>query len=76
VCEHTFVPGYGYMLTEHDPSKPWLVLGREHRTVTLDDGANFFEWAHREWPAPRWSVEIDPGQLSRVNGQVDPRPSR
>ncbi len=29
---------YGFTLTEHDPSKPWLGPGQEHRTVALDDG--------------------------------------
>ena len=32
--------------------------------VALDDGVNFFEWARELWPAPRWSVELDPWQLS------------
>jgi hypothetical protein len=47
------MPEYGYMLTEHDPERRWLVIGRVHRTVTLDDGENFFEWARQEWPEPQ-----------------------
>jgi len=58
------VPEYGYTVTEHDVDKPWLVLGSEHRTITLDEGTEFFTWAHAEHPAPRWSVELDPSQLT------------
>jgi len=43
--------------------KPWLVVGREHRTVRLDDDASFFEWAHRTWPELPYSVQLDPWQL-------------
>jgi hypothetical protein len=59
-----FVSEYCYALTEHDPDRPWLVVGQQHRIVTLEDDANFFEWAHKEWPAPRWSVQLDPWELS------------
>jgi hypothetical protein len=59
-----FVPHYGYTVTEHDPERPWIVVGREHRTITLDDGVSFFDWAHDHWPSPRWEVELDPWQLS------------
>jgi hypothetical protein len=64
------VPEYGYTLTNHDPGRPWLVVGRQHRTVTLEADANFFEWAHDTWPAPRWSVELDPWEMS----PTQPRP--
>lgn len=53
----------------YDPEKPWLVVGREHLWVELDEDASFFEWAHSRWPslagpsnwirsslAPAWSV--------------------
>jgi hypothetical protein len=55
---------YRYTVTEHDPERPWLVRGRTHGSVTLEDDASFFEWAHENWPAPRWSVELDPYQLA------------
>ena len=50
-------------------SAPFRIAGRvfEHQdavVVTLDDGVSFFKWAHEHWPAPRWSVELDPWQLS------------
>ena len=59
-----FVREYGFTITEHNPDKPWLVLAREHRTVTLEDGVEFFTWAHEQWPAPRWTVDLDPWQLT------------
>lgn len=39
------------------------MLSQEHRTATLYEGVSFFEWAHQQWPGPRWSVEPDPWQL-------------
>jgi hypothetical protein len=54
---------YGFTITEHDPDRPWLVLGSEHRTIKLPDGQDFFGWAREGWPSPRWSVELDPWQL-------------
>jgi hypothetical protein len=59
-----FVPEYSYTVTEHDTDQPWIVLGRSHATVTLADDRSFFEWASEHWPAPRWSVDLDPWQLS------------
>jgi hypothetical protein len=53
---------YTYTLTEHDADRPWLVVGHEHRSVELEDVTNFFEWAHRAWPAPRFTVQLDPYQ--------------
>ena len=58
------LPEYSYTVTEHDPEKPWLVRGSSRGTVTLDDDASFFAWARENWPAPRWSVELDPYQLA------------
>jgi hypothetical protein len=62
------VPEYRFTTTEHDPGRLWIVVGRQHQTVTLADGANFFEWAAERWPAPRWTVELDPWQLSPTGG--------
>jgi hypothetical protein len=55
---------FRFTVTEHDPDRPWIVLASEHRTIKLADGLHFFAWAHEQWPAPRWSVELDPGQLA------------
>jgi hypothetical protein len=35
---------YGFALTEHDPDRPCLVLGREHRTIMLPYGLCFSRW--------------------------------
>jgi len=51
------------MVTEHDRARPWLILGREHHTIELPEGELFFDWASREWPAPRFSVQLDPWAL-------------
>jgi hypothetical protein len=55
---------YSFTLTEHDPAKPWIVRGQERQTINLEEGVSFFEYAHEHWPGPRWSVELDPWQLS------------
>jgi hypothetical protein len=54
---------YSFTITEHDPDRPWMVLASEHRTIKLPDGLEFFAWARTQWPAPRWSVELDPWEL-------------
>jgi hypothetical protein len=59
-----FVREYGFTITEHDPDRPWMVLSSEHRTIKLPDGMDFFGWAREQWPAPRWSVQVDPWELS------------
>jgi hypothetical protein len=56
------VRAYSFTVIEHDPAKPWIVGGQERRTVDLADGRNFFEWAHRAWPEPRFTVQLDPYQ--------------
>lgn len=55
---------YGFTITEHDPERPWMVLSSEHRTIKLPDGMDFSSWARDHWPAPRWSVQVDPWELS------------
>jgi hypothetical protein len=62
--ELTFVPEFSYVVTEHDPDQPWLALGQGRHKVTLEDGVDFFTWAHEHWPSPRWSFELDRYQLS------------
>ena len=59
------VPTYSYTVAEHDPVKPWLVLGPLRRmTVDLDPDENFFEWAELAWPRVHYTVTLDPWQLS------------
>jgi hypothetical protein len=57
-----FVEEYGFTITEYDAQRPWIVLAREHQTVALEERTSFFDWAAAQWPAPRWSVELDPWQ--------------
>jgi hypothetical protein len=59
LCEHTFVR-YSFTVTEHDAARPWIVLGAEQRTIELDDDAGFFEFATKEWPPDRFTVQLDP----------------
>lgn len=35
-----------------------------YRWLKLPDGMKFFTWAHEQWPAPRWSVELYPWALT------------
>lgn len=58
------MPQYSFVVTEHDPERPWIVRAQEHHTVTLDDGVVFSRWARERWPPPGWSVEVDPWQLA------------
>ena len=39
---------------------PWL----EPRQVALPDDSSFLAWVHERWPAPPWSVKLDPWQLA------------
>jgi hypothetical protein len=61
------VPEYRFTLVEHDTDRPWIAVSQEHRTATLDEGVDFFRWAHEQWPAPRWKVEVDPWQLGAAS---------
>ena len=70
-----FVPSYSFELTEHDPARPWIVVRQERRSIFLDDGVNFFTWARKAWPEERFSVELDPWQLSTPKGTSEDSPS-
>jgi hypothetical protein len=59
-----FVSEYSYTVFEHDVDEPWIIVSHEHRTVTLDDGADFLGWAREHWPDARWTVQLDPGQIA------------
>ena len=59
-----FVRSYGFTITEHDTERPWIVVGQERRTAELNDDVAFFDWARVWWLEPRWTVELDPWQLS------------
>lgn len=60
------MPTYSYTVAEHDPDRPWIVVGEiRHLSVELGTSINFFEWAGQEWPGPHYAVQLDPYQLSR-----------
>jgi hypothetical protein len=65
-CEHTFVPEFRFTVFEHDPDRPWIVLGpTQHLTVELEHADEFSVWAGERWPRPRFTAELDPGQESQ-----------
>ena len=61
-----FVRLFSFTIIEHDPQRPWIVTGVEHRTVELEDEVDFFGWAAERWPAERFTVQLDPWELSRL----------
>ena len=71
LCEHTFVHSFSFTVTEHDPDRPWIVTGVEQRTVELEDDVEFFGWAAERWPAKRFTVQLDPWELSRLLDDCD-----
>jgi hypothetical protein len=61
-----FVSEFRFTVFEHDPEKPWLVLGpTQHLTVDLERADDFRAWAAQHWPWPRFTAELDPGQEAR-----------
>lgn len=67
-----FVRKFAYTITEHDPERPWIIRGREHRMVELTDGVEFFAWVAEQWPRERFTVEVDPWQLEFEARSPDP----
>jgi hypothetical protein len=64
---------YTYTVAEHDPARPWILVGEIRRlTVELEDGQNFYEWAVTEWPGPRFKVERDPWQTPGSSSAIAP----
>ena len=45
--------------------KPLLITSREHLTASLDDGLSFFDWAASKWPRDRFTVDLDPWELTK-----------
>ena len=66
LCEHTFVRLVSFSVTEHDPRKPWLVLGTTQHTAQLDEETDFFSWAAERWPANRFTVQLAPPPARRL----------
>ncbi len=51
---------YEFMIAEHDPQRPWIIVAQRHETVALEDGASFTEWASDQYPRERFTVDLDP----------------
>jgi hypothetical protein len=62
--EHTFVRSYGFRVTEHDPERPWVIVGSGRHRVELEAGIDFYEWVREQWPHDRFTVELDPWSLT------------
>ena len=45
-------------------------------THEVPDGQDFFTWARQQWPTTRWTVELDPWQLTPKWPRRCPWPSR
>jgi hypothetical protein len=60
-----FVP-VRYVVYEHDVAKPWLVVATSYVTVDLPNPDEFADWARQQWPASRYTVELEPGRLPRL----------
>jgi hypothetical protein len=41
-----------------------IIPDREHHDVELEDGVECFAWAAKRWLRVRFTVELDPRQLS------------
>jgi hypothetical protein len=52
-CAESRPADAGFMVTERDQGKPWIVVGGERRTARLEDEAQFFAWAAERWPTSR-----------------------
>jgi hypothetical protein len=55
-----------FTVYEYDPAMPWLIAEITHHMVDLPDAGEFAEWAREQWPSPRYTVELDPGQTTRL----------
>jgi hypothetical protein len=60
-CEHTFVRLFSFTVTEHDPDRPWMVIGVQRQVAELADDVDFFGWA-----AERRRVRQEPRRTDRI----------
>jgi hypothetical protein len=42
------------------------VTGVRQRVAELEDDVDFFAWAAERWPADRFTVQLEPWELSRL----------
>lgn len=56
------MPEFRFTVFEHDPQRPWIVLGpTQHLTVELKRADDFAAWAAQHWSRDRFTAELDPG---------------
>ena len=61
-----FAMVFRYIVIEHDPARPWLVVGdAQHLEVELTSAGAFAAGASERWPPDRFTVTLDPGQEQR-----------
>jgi hypothetical protein len=64
ICELVFVRSCGFRVIEHDPERPWLIVGSGHHQIELEPDIDFYQWAREQWPADRFTVQLDPWSLT------------
>lgn len=50
-----------YVVTTHDPDRPWIVRATARDSVELPCAAEFAAWARQRWPEPRYAVRAVKG---------------
>jgi hypothetical protein len=55
---------------EHDPERPWVIVGSGRHRVELEAGIDFYEWVREQWPADRFTVELDVVADAEVGGRA------
>lgn len=57
------MPTFRYTVVEHDPDRPWIIVGdTRHLTVDLEDASDFPGGVTRHWPRDRFTTELEAGQ--------------
>lgn len=57
---------FTYSVTEHDPERPWIMLGtRTGLSLEASNAHEFYEKVGVLWPRDRFDVELAPGELMR-----------
>jgi hypothetical protein len=59
-----FVRSYSFRVIEHDPERPWVIVGSGRHWIELEADIDFHEWVREQWPPDRFTVELDPWSLT------------
>jgi hypothetical protein len=52
-----------YVLTTYEEARPWVVESTGRDSVELDDPSEFWTWVQETYPAPRYGVTVELGQV-------------